>query len=454
MYAQKFPRIPVFRLPIFWLFLGPPVFRLVDHGAGASLEGSFDFWNALRSVWWGFFGAVAFLELYQRRAHLTVFLRTMGWLPWFAGAWLASIFISTANSPAPVFTFATGVMLFILVLAALDLALKLSLGIVDFHRVLSICFGISVVLLTVFAITLIVAPQLVGSSGGLGARARGGHVADAALLGQIVFFVGIYLATSYRGVTGAAVWLAVALSPFFVLVAQTRAMYITFFVGSAVVFWYWVLAARQSQRHALLGLACISFAGLVGLALFDEVRMDRKLFEQVESYLVRDEASIQGFNSRDGVAKILLARVSDNPLGLGYSAGPRHVLLSAEHERLQHNIYEAFAGNAHNMYLEVLSGGGLVGAAAWVLLLAWLLFSLLGAEGRAFIPVRALVVVVLLGGITESNGALPFFQQSSLLWILVALVAGYRGRMVLGARFAPVMILSGPRRGVVAGAGE
>jgi O-antigen ligase len=392
----------------------------------ASLEGAFDIWNMLRVAWWIFFGLIAVLEINRLRAKLPSFINSLGLFPWFVGIWLFTLFASVINSPAPLYTFANAGLMSILVLAALDLGLKLYSGVIDVQRVLKICLGFSVLLLVIFTVAFVVAPEMVGKTTKAGLRARGGVVADNALLSQVVFFVGFYLASLARGLTNKMYKLTVMVSPVFLFVAQTRAMYVSFFLGLMIFLWNFLFVEQKRQSAKMIGILCIAVSGVMGLALYDEISGSSQFLAKVEEFLVRDRASIQSMNSRDGVTAILIDRVASQPWGLGYSAGPRHALLTVSIDELrQHGIYYYFAGNAHNMYLEVLGGSGVLGAAAWLMLLLWLLYRVWKVRSKDVIPVRVLLLVILIGGMTESYGALPLYQASSLLWILVAVIISF-----------------------------
>lgn len=423
-------RVRATRLPILWLFFGPPVFRFVERGAEASLDGSVDVWNVVRILWWLAFGFFALVDVHRLRAHLRPFLRGLGSLPTWTAVLLLTLLTSTAYSPSPLFTLANAAMMIVLVVAALDLGLKLHTRAIAFEAVMKRMFGLSVLLLTIATVAYFVAPGLVGGGNaetGL-PRVRGGPVADIALLAQITFFAGYYLAN--RALRANLVFYAIPLllSPLFILLAQTRAMYVSFVAASLVFLVRALPAFGRQHRHALLATACLGVAALFGLAVYEgTVAAAQGPLTRATAFLVRDPASLQGLNSRGGLTAFLLRRVAEQPWGLGYSAGPRLALLSSPEELRTYGIYEAFAGNAHSMYLEVLAGSGVVGLLAFVALLAWTGWRILRTPGRPNLPVATLFVIVLLGGVTESSGALPFTQSSVLLWILIAL-ATFLGR--------------------------
>lgn len=422
MSTSKNPQIPLLRLPIFWLFLGPPILRFYTHSPSASLEGSFDAWNILRFAWWLLFGLVALLELYRFRSKLGRFIRSLGAFPWWVGIWLVALIASTINSPAPAFTFANALLMTILVLAALDFGFKLHSGMISTQRALRICLGFSVVLLTIFLLALILTPELVskGSFGGrYGLRARGGHIADNALLSQVVFFISLYLASHSTSLTRGFYRFLIFISPLFLLVAQTRAMYVTFIIGCTIYLLGWLQASQNHQRTLALGMVCLGMSSIFGLALYDELPGSTGILARAEAYLVRDRDSIEGMSGRDVIASVVLEAVFAQPLGLGHSAGPRVLLLNSE-ELLNHHIYGI--GNAHNMYIEVLAGSGFLGFITWLALLLWLLWRVWRIRGKEVIPIRVLFIVVLIGGLTESPAVFPFNQTSVLLWILVALI--------------------------------
>jgi O-antigen ligase len=410
------------RLPILWLFFGPPVIRLAERGAEASLEGSIDVWNLVRIGWWVVFGAFALLDLYRSREHVAPFLRGLGTLPAWTALWLATLLVSASYSPSPAFTAVHALMMGVLVVAALDMGVKLYTGAVRIGATLQRWLLVSLALLGVTCVVWILAPDVVMGRQTLAIpRVRGGSVADVALLAQVLFFVGYHLAFVSRQRRTGLYLTAIVASPLFLLLAQTRAMYVSFFVAVLALVLGSVSAFGRSHRNLLFSSACFVLAAILALGLYESfVPTPRGPLAQAEAFLVREAASIQNLNSRVGLTSFLLDRVAGSPWGLGFSAGPRQALLSSPLELRQYGIFEAFAGNAHSMYLEVFAGSGYLGLLSFLAVLLLVGWRLVRAPRRDALPIGALFLVVLVGGITESYGVLPFAQSSALLWIVIA----------------------------------
>ena len=421
---HPFPPLPIYRLPILWLFLGPPIFRTGVNDALESMNMGFDPWNLVRAIWYLLFGYVALAELYRLRRHVRPFLRRLGLFPWLVGLWLAAAFASAASSPSPVFTVANAGFMTIIVVAALDFGLKLHLGLLRPARALQLLLGFALAMLGVFVAALVLVPNLVSDGFPAVLRARGGHVADNGLMSQVVFMIGVFLASKSQGATRHAYVLLVLLSPAFLVIAQTRAMYVTFIAGGGVLLAQWLSHARRRTRLEILGMLALAGSGLFAIGLHADLTGSGQAARLFETYVIRDRDSLAGWNSRGALAAILLDRLASQPWGLGYSAGPRLVLLTAPYEELlRHGIYERFAGNAHNMYIEVIAGAGIVGGIVFVGFLAWLLIHAWRFRHDIPAPALALFLIVIVGGLTESDAVLPFHQVAVLLWITAAFVA-------------------------------
>ncbi len=411
------------RLPILWLFLGPPVFRLATRGADASLDGSIDLWNIIRILWWVAFGVIALIDTYRLREYVRLFLRHLRTLPWWVATWLGTLILSASYSPSPLLTLSHAMLMVILVLAAFDMGVKLYAGVLAFDAVMRRLFVMSLTLVAIGSVTYAFMPELVGAvpGGSTIPRIRGGVVADIALLAQILFFVGYYLAsTASKRLAGLYVSVVVV-SPVFLLVAQTRAMFGSFAIGLGLLLLGSFTSFGRRHCYALIGSTFLMITLFFTLSLYEEVtQMANGPLAMAETFVVRDRASIQGLNARAGLTAFLFERLEGRLFGLGYSAGPRLALLTSPEDLLRHGIHHAFAGNAHSIYLEVFAGTGYPGIISFVavlLLIGWRIF--LGAGKRRLI-LGVLFAILLVTGVTESSGILPFTQSATLLWFVAA----------------------------------
>jgi O-antigen ligase len=119
------------------------------------------------------------------------------------------------------------------------------------------------------------------------------------------------------------------------------------------------------------------------------------------AFLVKDPESIRTMSDRIPLWQYLTSIVMrEAPLtGLGYFAA----------SRVYAPQYNAGLGNAHSVFFEVLLGGGILGAALYLVLcgsLVWFAVRLLAlASGRpSAVAAAGLLFVALLSGITQVEG--------------------------------------------------
>ena len=137
-------------------------------------------------------------------------------------------------------------------------------------------------------------------------------------------------------------------------------------------------------------------------------------------FLVRDPRSIGSMSDRIPLWQYLTSTVMrEAPLtGLGYYAASR--VYAPE--------YNPGLGNAHSVFFEVLVGGGILGAAVYLVLcgsLIWFavrLLSLASARPSA-VAVAGLLFVALLSGVTQPEGIHPG-PLGFAFWSTTALLPG------------------------------
>jgi O-antigen ligase len=416
----------LWRLPIIWFFMGPPVFRTGFRGAAASLEGSFDAWNIMRVVWWGVFGLLALYGLKKNGREVGAFLRSLGSMPWWVMIWLGSLFLSVLASPAPLFTIANALSMLLLVLAATDLGLKLFLGQVTYIQVLRLMNGVALGLMLLVVVTFLVSPWMVSIRNVFGPRIMGGQVAEFASLGMLVVFASLSLALASRHVARVSYLMAVGLGLVAIMYSQTRTAYVLTALGLAFFAVQWFVKIDGRRKKLMLASACGLVVFCAALVLSVEISGNMQPMINAAAFLQRNPDSIQSMSGRDGMSALILREVAANPLGLGYAAGPRMALMSNEAFLSAYGVVAVRIGDAHNMYLEILGGSGIVGAVAWIAILLLTGTRMAADRGSLFIPIRTMYFVVLGFGITGSSGALPFTQVSVMLWMLIALATTNR----------------------------
>ena len=133
-------------------------------------------------------------------------------------------------------------------------------------------------------------------------------------------------------------------------------------------------------------------------------------------------------SGRFGIWTVLLQKTYDRPLGLGYSAGPRVVLQDSRWPLWKYGVIAKRIGNAHNAYVEIFAGTGYLGLFAWLGFLGWAVFRGFVVRGTTLAVTRALLAVMLLNGLTGSEGVLPFMQASALIWIVAGFLLGHARR--------------------------
>ncbi|MEM1268972.1 MAG: O-antigen ligase family protein, partial [Bacteroidota bacterium] len=375
--------ISIFRLPIFWLFLGPPAFRAGGaRSAMESVEGGQDIWNYIRLAWWLVFGIVAVIEIAKDRQSIQYLFNYIRGLHLWIGAMLLAVFASAAVSPSPTFTFANAALLTILALAGLDLALKLFRGAISPQRTLKLLLGASVLMLLVTTVVHLVSPDMVGGESFSGRRIRGNSVAYTPLLGQIVVLVALY----FRFAGGLRRnWLPWALLVFGIVwlyYGQTRSSYLGLGLALGLMLWQWTDLKRNLVL--LIALAAIGISGICGIVMLSDAshtirwEMDQayKRFVLRDKYAVQDrefaEKNIGSLNGRTDVAALLIDASATKPLGMGFIAGPRVYLQSDE---VVGELNSQAFGNAHNAFIEMWSGAGYV-AFFGSLAMVWLGFGL------------------------------------------------------------------------------
>ena len=415
-------------LPILWLYLGPPILRPVtERGAMESLAGDFDAWNVFRVAWWMLFAFVAMVAIYQHRQHVREFVRSMPQLVLWVFAFVSSLAVSSAFSPAPLFTLANAGLMLMLVVASFDLGLRIFARTIDLETVLRGLYVISVGLLAAIVINLFVDPDSLLGVAGLGFRIGGGFIGDTALLAATVVFLSLYFLMRARGWKAAWYVIATIASLVLLVMTRTRTAYIGVALGGGLFALQWLVLVAPRVRAVALGAILIG-VGLVPptIVVVDAVT-GASTVEQAAHYLVRDPRSLTTVSGRTTITGILFEQVASQPWGLGYSAGPRLLLQSSYSELGEHGVHAERIGNAHNTFLEMLGGSGVLGLFVYLALLTWVGLNMFRVSARGMVVVRALFVYVVVAGLTSSNGVLPFFQASVLTWFVVGAVAGANG---------------------------
>ena len=262
--------------------------------------------------------------------------------------------------------------------------------------------GVTVLALLIVA-ALYLAPELVADGTGLETRVRGSNIADTgsvAVIGLVLCLSGI------PALRGPMFWGAFSLFGVLLAASRTRSAYIAFLVFLVIGGIY---GKRLRIRTLIVPLAALA----VTVVLLD-------VASSATDYLLRDAASIETMSDRLPLWEYLTSVVMrDAPVtGLGYYAASRIVATD----------FNPGLGNAHSTFFEVLVGGGVLGAALYVVfcasLIAFAVRLLRVASGQpSAVAAAGLLFVALLIGIT-SQSALHAGPLGFAFWSLTAVLPG------------------------------
>ena len=182
-------------------------------------------------------------------------------------------------------------------------------------------------------------------------------------------------------------WVALCLFGGLLIASRTRSAYIALLSFLVIGFTH---GRGLRVRQLIVPLVAFGF----GLIAMDAMT-------STTDYLVRDLRSIETLSDRIPLWQHLTSTVMrEAPLtGLGYYAA----------SRVYASEYNRGLGNAHSVFFEVLVGGGILGATAYLVLcgsLVWFAVRLMSlAKGRSgALAATGLLSVALLSGVTSPEG--------------------------------------------------
>jgi O-antigen ligase len=201
-------------------------------------------------------------------------------------------------------------------------------------------------------------------------------------------------------------WGASSLFGALLVASRTRSAYVALLVFLAIGF---VHGKRLRVRKVVLPLAAL----VLSVFLMDTL-------SSTVDYLVRERESIESMSDRLPLWQHLTSVVMrESPItGLGYYAASRVVATE----------YNPVLGNAHSAFFEVLVGGGLLGAALYLVLCASLvrfavrLLSVASGQPSS-VAAAGLLSVALMMGLT-TPAALQPGPLGFAFWSLTALLPG------------------------------
>jgi hypothetical protein len=429
----------VWSLPLLWLFLGPPILRLGYRSAEASLQGSVDLTNLVRVAWWVACGAWAAFGIYRHRRWIPALVREATLLHLAMGLYVITMYTSIMASPARMYSLVSAVMMTILVVAAGDVALRRRAGVlrtVDLFRSL---FLLALVLSLAIVAGLVVAPGVVSKAASDGLRLTGGGIGDPALLGIVLVLLGLHLARGASGALRVGYGLSTALGLALLVLARGRTDYAAFVAAMVLMLLQRLVTARPRAAVRALGATSLLLAVLALTLVATAVSHRTAVLDRVAAYVVRDAGTLSTFSGRTAIAGVLVPAAARAPFGLGFAAGPRQRIMESGPELIREGVVAQRIGNAHDAYVEVFSGLGIVGAVGFLGLLLAVGVRIGRLADPDLVPLRALLVALLVHSITGSGAVLPFESASALLWIVVAVTVGTgRGGRADAARGRPV----------------
>jgi len=376
------------------LLSGPPRIRVRD--PLASLQGELDWVVVLHILVW-LAGAVwVFREAY-RSVSAARGVKAPPW-PHAAGLFLVLFLgLSMTVSPGPLLTGFRAFQTLVMVLFGYFWVARYGV-----EKTLHALFWGYVVLGIGLAVAAVVSPELVLA----GKRMRGDLIADTGAVGAIGLITLLCCSPPMRRWVFA---LILALFSTLLVLSMTRSAY-------ASVLLFLLLALMRRPRISAVR-AFVVFVGVVLLVL----GMSQAL-PVVVSWIVRDPGSLATLSARIPWWQYLVPiMLKQSPLvGLGFYAAPR----------VYGQNYSILIGTAHNAYVEVLAGGGILSGLAFLVVIAGSLFSSFrkflssGKSAGIFAAFMLLLAVLSIGVASEemiiaSPVALAF-------WLVVSVIHAQR----------------------------
>jgi O-antigen ligase len=384
------------------LMSGPPKFRGRD--PSASLTGTIDLVVLVHLAVWTCGGLWVLARLYPtvvRRGMLPAInsVQAVGAL------FIAALMLSMPESPGFLLTaFTLG-----------QFAVMLSfLWIFTYRFGTSACLrhlfiGVSVLAVVTVA-ALVVSPELVAGVTAIDAgivlgqtRVVGNSLTD---VGSVAVIGLVLCLSSVPPLRASVFWGALSLFGGLLVASRTRS-------AELAVLAFLVIGFMQGRGLRVRQLIVPLFVLAFGVFVMDAMT-------STTAFLVKDPESARTMSDRIPLWQYLTNIVMrEAPLtGLGYFAA----------SRVYAPQYNPGLGNAHSVFFEVLMGGGILGAALYLVLcgsLVWSALRLLAvASGRpSTVAATGLLAVVLLSGITQVEGIHPG-PLGFAFWSMTALIPG------------------------------
>ena len=378
------------------LMSGPPKFRVRD--MNASLSGDIDSVVLVHLAVWAC-GAVWVLRQLYPTLFRSAAIPRLSAVQFVGAVFIAELCVSIPRAPGPMLTaFVLSQFAILLAFAAVFVG---RFGVSTYFKHM---FAGVFVLVMMVCLAVVTMPDLV-LAGGMG-RFRGDLFVGPGGLGVI----GLVLCLSNTPqLKWYVFWPMIALSGLLLAASQTRTCYVALIA-------YLVIGAVCGRGLRVRKLVPLLGALVIGLLLFDEL-------SPASEYVIRDRSTLETMSDRGPLWDFLIDQVMrEQPLtGLGYFSASR-VLAPMHNSSL---------GDAHSSFLEVIVGGGLLGAGLFLALCLMLLATaarvlLVGPNRAQAVSAVGLLSATLVMGFTSSSAlhggpvGFTFWSTTALLPALLA----------------------------------
>jgi O-antigen ligase len=382
------------------LMSGPPKFRGRD--PYASLTGAIDLVVIVHIVVWTCGGLWVLARLYPTVLRRGI-LPAVNPVQAVGALFIAALMLSMPESP--------GLLLTAFTLGQFAVMLSFTWVFTDWFGT-SACLrhlfiGVSLLALAIVA-ALVFSPDLVAARSAADSgivigetRIVGGHLAD---LGNVALVGLVLCLSSVPPLRAPIFWGAFSLFGGLLVLSRTRSAFIALLAFLVIGF-----TQGRGLRVRQLIVPLVAFA--FGIFAMDAMT-------STTQFLVRDTASISTMSDRIPLWQYLTSTVMrEAPLtGLGYYAA----------SRVYATEYNRGLGDAHSVFFEVLVGGGILGAALYLILcglLIWFAVRLLSLTRYrpSAVAAAGLLFVALIGGVTQPE-ALHAGPLGFAFWSTTALL--------------------------------
>jgi O-antigen ligase len=376
------------------LVTGPPQLRSRD--PYASLSGEVDWSVMLNAVIWGMAGLWVFHRVNTYLLNRRSFPRPL-FTQWIALFFSFCLLLSTVVSLAPLLTAYRSLQVLVMMLFGFLWIRKY--GIESMYKHL---FNAYVVLCVAIALAALFAGDLVFAPYGSNLRLRGDLIGNTGAISAMGIIVGM----SYPVVRNRyALWFFLLLFFSLLIMSMTRSAYaaIFFFLLFAIV----KLPKSKPLRRFLL----ILFFIIIPTALAFQ------WMQSIFSWIIRESESITTLSDRIPLWEYTIATILERSpwLGVGFYAN-RAITLT----------FNPGLGTSHGAFVEVLSGAGIVGFAAFTIMLIPLIYIAIklfleyGNRPETFTAVSLLICVLSIGLVSEEMVIAS--PTGFTFWMLVSII--------------------------------